>query len=68
MVNSGPHSNGSQFYMTLDALSWMDGKAVAFGYVVDGMRVLRVLEKAACSESEAPLTPITIRQCGVYTV
>ena len=42
MVNSGPHSNGSQFYMTLDALSWMDGKAVAFGYVVDGMRVLRL--------------------------
>jgi len=68
MVGSGPHSNGCQFYMTLDALGWLDGKAVAFGYVVDGMRVLRVLEKVPCSDSEAPLTPITIKECGLFTV
>lgn len=33
MANKGPHSNGSQFYITLEATPWMDLTYVAFGFV-----------------------------------
>ena len=34
MVNQGPNTNGSQFYITLQPTPWMDKQYVAFGYVV----------------------------------
>lgn len=67
MVNKGPHTNASQFYITLGPLPWMDGKAVGIGYVIEGMRMLRVLEKAEL-ENERPVVPIVIKDCGVYVV
>uniref|UniRef100_A0A7S0R947 PPIase cyclophilin-type domain-containing protein n=1 Tax=Pyramimonas obovata TaxID=1411642 RepID=A0A7S0R947_9CHLO len=66
VVNKGPHTNASQFYITLAPLPWMDGKAVGLGYVVDGMRVLRILEKVNL-QSERPVDPIRIEECKVYT-
>lgn len=33
MANKGPHSNGSQFYITLEPTPWMDRTYVAFGFV-----------------------------------
>lgn len=36
MVNRGHHTNGSQFYVTLQAAPYLDRKYVAFGYVQDG--------------------------------
>lgn len=33
MANKGPHSNGSQFYITLQPTPWMDRTYVAFGFV-----------------------------------
>mmetsp|Transcript_12341 Transcript_12341/g.16817 ORF Transcript_12341/g.16817 Transcript_12341/m.16817 type:complete len:307 (+) Transcript_12341:272-1192(+) len=67
MVNNGPHTNASQFYITLAPLTWMDGKYVGFGYIVDGMRVLRILEKIEL-ENERPVVPVVIKECGVYTI
>ncbi|KAI3364270.1 hypothetical protein L3Q82_011075 [Scortum barcoo] len=51
MCNKGPHSNGSQFYITLQPTPWMDRTYVAFGQVVEGVDVLRRLEEApTCNE------------------
>ena len=61
-VHRTAHSNNSQFYVTLEALPWLDGKKVAFGQVVEGMRVLRVLEKA--ETNERPNEKVTIRSCA----
>ncbi len=40
-----PHTNGSQFYITMKPTPHFDGKSVAFGRVIEGMRVLRVLDR-----------------------
>uniref|UniRef100_A0A3P8QLB5 PPIase cyclophilin-type domain-containing protein n=1 Tax=Astatotilapia calliptera TaxID=8154 RepID=A0A3P8QLB5_ASTCA len=51
MANKGAHSNGSQFYITLQPTPWMDKTYVAFGQVVEGLDVLRRLEEAStCNE------------------
>ncbi|KAG7239221.1 hypothetical protein INR49_029974, partial [Caranx melampygus] len=52
MANKGPHSNASQFYITLQPTPWMDRTYVAFGLqVVEGVDVLKRLEEATtCNE------------------
>ncbi|MCL2304574.1 MAG: peptidylprolyl isomerase [Planctomycetaceae bacterium] len=40
MANAGPHTNGSQFFLTFVPTSFLDGKHTVFGRIVDGMEVL----------------------------
>jgi len=51
MVNSGPHTGKSQFYITLGDRSYLDGHYAVFGEVVEGMDVVRTMERGDVIES-----------------
>ena len=45
MANSGPNTNGSQFFITHNATNWLDGKHSVFGYVVSGQEIVDQIQK-----------------------
>ncbi|KAL8050398.1 hypothetical protein ABFX02_06G079900 [Erythranthe guttata] len=63
MANSGPGTNGSQFFITTAKTTWLDGKHVVFGEVVDGYSVVKEMEKVG-SQSGTTSAPVVIEDCG----
>ncbi|XP_040830215.1 peptidyl-prolyl cis-trans isomerase E isoform X5 [Ochotona curzoniae] len=63
MANSGPNTNGSQFFLTCDKTDWLDGKHVVFGEVTEGLDVLRQIE-AQGSKDGKPKQKVIIADCG----
>ena len=63
MANSGPDSNGSQFFITTAPCPWLDGKHVVFGEVTDGFDTLGKIE-AIGSKSGAVAQRVLIEDCG----
>ena len=60
---TGRNTNGSQWYITLDATSWLDGKHVVFGEVIEGMDLVRKIESYG-STSGKTKAPIPVTDCG----
>jgi peptidylprolyl isomerase len=63
MANSGPDTNGSQFFITTVMTYWLDGKHVVCGKVLEGMDVVKQIE-ALGSRSGAPMAKIQIAKSG----
>lgn len=63
MANAGPNTNGSQFFLCTAKTPWLDGKHVVFGSVVEGLDVMRKVEKYG-SRSGATKAKIVVADCG----
>ena len=65
MANSGPNTNGSQFFLTTAPTAWLDCKHVVFGKVADekSMKIVKAMEAVGSSSGKTSET-VTIVDCG----
>ncbi|CAG7678300.1 unnamed protein product [Allacma fusca] len=63
MANSGPNTNGCQFFITTDATPWLDGHHVVFGKVVDGLNLIKTIEKLPVTDNNRPISDVVITEC-----
>ncbi|KAF0683376.1 Aste57867_24588 [Aphanomyces stellatus] len=66
MANSGPGTNGCQFFITCGPCDWLDGKHVVFGKLLDSasLLVMRKIESVPTGANNKPRTPVVITECG----
>jgi peptidyl-prolyl isomerase H (cyclophilin H) len=65
MANSGPNSNGCQFFILLKDTLHLDGKHVVFGKVIDGFETVDAIGRIPVKQDK-PTTSVTIVDCGEY--
>lgn len=64
LQNSGPNTNGCQFFICCVPTPFLNGKHVVFGKVVEGMDVVKKIENVRCGRDDKPNQDVVIAQCG----
>ena len=65
MANAGPNSGGSQFFVTLAATNWLDGKHAVFGRVIEGIETVRTIGGTATGTGDRPVEPVVMESVRI---
>ena len=65
MANSGPNTNGSQFFINTAANNFLDAKHTVFGRVVSGMDVVHEIENVETGSSDRPVEAVVIKSVDI---
>jgi cyclophilin family peptidyl-prolyl cis-trans isomerase len=65
MANAGPNTGGSQFFITLAATPWLDGKHAIFGKVTAGLEVVKAIGKVQTGPGDRPAKDVVMEKVTV---
>jgi cyclophilin family peptidyl-prolyl cis-trans isomerase len=65
MANSGPNTGGSQFFITLEATTWLDGKHAVFGKVTEGLDVVRAIGNTQTARGDRPVEDVVMETVSI---